>query len=182
MNWKRAGLVALLISPLFVILAAGFGQDPHAVPFMLKDKPAPSFTLETLAGGTLDSKELAGKPAVVNFWATWCVPCVQEHGLLQSAARYYQGSATFIGIVYQDEKDPANEYLERYGNQFTQLWDEGSKVAIDFGVAGVPESFIIDGDGVVRFKQEGVLTKSVIERELEPLIDAAELKRRGAQR
>ncbi|MEM6533218.1 MAG: DsbE family thiol:disulfide interchange protein [Myxococcota bacterium] len=170
MNWKRAALVVLAVSPLFIILAAGFGTNPHAVPFMLKDQPAPAFELVTLDGETFDSTTLKGKPTVVNFWATWCVPCVQEHGLLQSAARYYGDTVNFVGVVYQDEKSAAQEYLAEYGNNFTQLWDEGSNAAIDFGVAGVPESFIIDANGVVRYKREGVLTRPIIQEQLEPLI------------
>ncbi|MEL6545377.1 MAG: DsbE family thiol:disulfide interchange protein [Myxococcota bacterium] len=176
MNWKRAALVVLLVSPLFVILAAGFGQDPHQVPFMLKDKPAPGFALVTLDGKPFDAEKLRGKPAILNFWATWCVPCVQEHGLLQSAARYYEGSAHFVGVVYQDEKDAAQKYLSKHGNRFAQCMDQDSRTAIDYGVAGVPESFIIDAEGVVRYKHEGPLTKPIIERELEPLIDRSEGK------
>lgn len=179
MNWKRALLVVLLVSPLFVILAAGFGQDPHQVPFMLKDKPAPAFSLVTIEGKPFSFDELKGKPAVVNFWATWCVPCVQEHGLLQSASRFYEGAANFVGVVYQDEKEAAKEYLARYGNEFTQCMDQDSRTAIDYGVAGVPESFIIDADGVVRYKHEGPLTRRIIERELEPLIDRSMTSRAG---
>ncbi|MEM6734420.1 MAG: redoxin family protein, partial [Myxococcota bacterium] len=100
--------------------------------------------------------------------------------LLQSAARYYEGSANFVGVVYQDEEDAAEKYLQRYGNSFTQCMDQDSRAAIDFGVAGVPESFIIDADGVVRYKHEGVLTKAIIERELQPLIDRAFADRSGA--
>lgn len=173
MNWMRAVWVALFVSPLLVVLAFGFGRNPKAVPFMLKDRPAPSFRLSTLGGQTYTSRDLAGKPSIINFWATWCVPCVQEHGLLQSAARYYGEHANFVGVVYQDDELKAKQYLDRYGSSFPQLWDTGSAMAIDFGVAGVPESFIIDAGGVVRYKREGVMTRAILEAELEPLLKQA---------
>lgn len=130
----------------------------------------PDLRLPTLNGEPFDSSTLEGRPTVVNFWATWCVPCLEEHRLLQSAARYYGKDVDFIGVVYQDERSRAQDYLARSGNQFTQLWDEGSVAAINFGVAGVPESFIVDATGTVRYKREGVLTRSILEEHLEPLI------------
>lgn len=173
MNWKSALIAALVAIPLIAILALGFGRDPHAVPSVLEGKPAPAFALTSLEGQTLTSAELRGRPIVLNFWASWCQPCMVEHEALQAAAQRFKDQVHFIGIVYQDTAQGARDYLKRRTNVFPQLLDDKTAVAIDYGVAGVPESFFIDRKGVVRKKHVGVLTSGILESELSALLSEA---------
>jgi cytochrome c biogenesis protein CcmG/thiol:disulfide interchange protein DsbE len=170
MNWRRAFWVALVTLPLIALLAFGFGRDPHRVPFALAGKPAPDFTLRTLEDKELGLTSLRGKPVVLNFWSTWCEPCKLEHELLQQAARFYGEAVQFVGVVYQDSNENARAYLEQHGSAFPQLADPDSRVAIDFGVAGVPESFLLDASGVVMEKQAGVLNGQLLRDWLDPRV------------
>ncbi len=158
MNWKLAAVVGVLVIPVLVILAMGFGHDPHAVPFVLDNRPAPVFSLQTLDGKTVSLESLRGKPVLINFWASWCEPCKAEHQSLQAAAQAYGDRVQFLGIVYQDTPENAQGYLRMRGNVFPQLLDPETHTAIDYGVAGVPESFFIDGQGVIRRKVVGALS------------------------
>jgi cytochrome c biogenesis protein CcmG, thiol:disulfide interchange protein DsbE len=168
MNWNRALIPALLVLPVLVILALGFGKDPHELPFAMKDKPAPSLQLATLDGGSFAPP--AGKPLVINFWSTWCVPCKVEHEVLQEGAKAWTDRVQFVGVVYQDDAVAAKTYLEKRGNAYPQLLDPGSKIAIELGVSGVPETFFIDAGGVVRAKFAGALTPAVLHGELQRLL------------
>jgi len=170
MSWRAVIIGSLIVVPLVVILALGFGQDPHEVPSVLEGKPAPAFSLTTVDGEPISLEAMRGKPVVVNFWSTWCQPCKIEHGLLQQSARLYSGRVQFVGIVYQDEPAAVRRYLATYDQAYPQLLDDGSKVAIDYGVAGVPESFIIDAQGTIVKKQAGVLTPDVLRGTLERLL------------
>jgi cytochrome c biogenesis protein CcmG/thiol:disulfide interchange protein DsbE len=169
-NWRRACVAALLAVPLLVLLATGFGHDPHAVPSMLEHTPAPPFALNALSGDTVRLEALRGRPVVLNFWATWCYPCQAEHDLLQSAARQYGEKVRFLGIVYQDESDRVRDNLRQRANLYPQLMDPGSVTAIDYGVGGVPETFILDAAGRIVHKQSGVLTSDVLFGTLDRLL------------
>lgn len=171
MKWRNVIVVVLLVLPIVGILALGFGRDPHAVPFALRGKPAPEFELRTLDGKAVKLSELRGKPVVLNFWSTWCEPCKAEHELLQSAAQFYGDSVRFLGVVYQDQEPVVRAYLQGRSNLYPQLFDPTTSVAIDFGVAGVPESFLVDAQGVVREKQAGVVNGKVLRDWLDPLVE-----------
>ena len=162
MRWKIVFVGFLITAPLFLILASGFGNNPHAVPFMLLDKPAPAFELQTLDGSTIDLVSLAGKPVVLNFWSTWCEPGKLEHELLQRASNHYGESVQFLGVVYEDSAEAAREYLKTKTNLYPQLVDPGSRTALDYGISGVPESFFITSNGHVLHKQAGVVTGPLI--------------------
>lgn len=154
-----AGLVLFFVW----VLAKGFGLDPHEVPSVLAGRPAPDFSLTALGETTpVRLSAFKGKPVVLNFWATWCEPCKHEHEMLQNAARAYGDKVQFLGVVYQDAPEAVAAYLQRYGSTFTQLIDPESRTAIDYGVSGIPESFIIDATGVVVHKQTGVLTGELL--------------------
>lgn len=170
MNLKRALILALLAVPLIVALFAGFGRDPHAVPFVLQGKPAPPFVLKDVLGQQATVPSPDNKPMLVNFWATWCYPCQAEHALLQETARRLSGRAQVVGIIYNDSEAAVSAYVQKHGGAYPQLIDPNSRVAMDYGVAGVPESFIIDGNGTIVHKQAGVLTAAVLERYLMPLL------------
>jgi cytochrome c biogenesis protein CcmG/thiol:disulfide interchange protein DsbE len=169
MSWKVAIPVVLVLVVVW-FLAKGFGTDPHAVPSVLEQRPAPTFNLQTLDGKTVSLESLRGKPVLVNFWASWCVPCNAEHQSLQAAARYYGDRAQFLGIVYQDSPENAAAYLQQHGNSLPQLLDPDTKTAIDYGVAGVPETFFIDKRGIIRQKVSTALTFTAIRQLMDPMV------------
>ena len=169
MNWKiLLGGLALVV-PLLVILALGFGQDPHEFDSPLIGKPAPDFTLSTLDGVEVQLSSLKGKPVVLNFWATWCVPCRQEHPALLSAAARNGDRVQFYGVVYQDEPAKIEVWLDKHGKGYPTLVDEGSRAAIAFGVYGVPETYVIDAQGIIRNKFVGPVDPGTLSQQLEAL-------------
>lgn len=170
MPWRSVLITSLVMAPLLLALALAFGHDPHAVPSVLVDRPAPDFSLPALGGETLSLHALRGRPVVINFWSTWCLPCQSEHPMLQQAAAAYAGRAFFVGIVYQDEADNVRRYLQQAGSSYSQLLDTSSQVAIDFGVGGVPESFILDAEGTIVHKASGLLTPAVLKDVLDGLL------------
>lgn len=170
MNLRVLLLGLALAVPLFVVLALGFGHDPRAIDSPLVGKPAPAFALTPLEGGApVTLASLRGAPVVVNFWATWCVPCQQEHGELQAAARRWRDRARFVGIVYQDQPDTIRAWLARMGVIGTTLIDVGSQVALAYGVTGVPETFLVDAHGVIAHKITGPVTAAELDVRLASL-------------
>ncbi len=146
-----AVLAALLVVGfLVVVLAAAFGTDPHAVPFMMKGKPAPAFTIKRLdQEGQVSLADYAGQPVVLNFWATWCGPCKMEQPVLDWAAENYKGKAVFIGIVFEDTEQNTRRFLEQTGAAYPQVYDPKSTVAVDYAVSGVPETYFINRQGII---------------------------------
>ena len=165
----------LLPLGLFLALAAflfkGLDLNPREVPSPLIGKPAPAFVLSKLddAGSTLQPEDLRGQVWVLNVWASWCVPCRQEHPLLMQLAR--RKLAPLYGLNYKDQRSAATGLLAQMGNPYAAtLVDADGRVGIDYGVYGVPETFVIDKAGVVRFKHVGPLTPEVIQTRIEPLL------------
>jgi cytochrome c biogenesis protein CcmG/thiol:disulfide interchange protein DsbE len=145
------GLVVVL--PLLAVLVLNLGRDPHSVRSPLIGRPAPPFALPRVGGGppvTLES--LRGKPVVINFWATWCVPCFQEHPALQGAARAMGRDVQFLGVVYEDDEARVRSFLAEHGQAYPSLLDDGARTAIAYGVAGVPETYFIDPTGRISAK------------------------------
>ncbi len=162
----RAGGAALR-----VLLGMGFGRDPHVMDKPLVGKAAPPFQLPALADGSQVSlDDLRGKPLVVNFWATWCVPCAQEHPNLVQAARKYGDDVQFVGIVYQDKNEAVEAWLDRHGGRaYPTLIDVNAKAAIAYGVYGVPETYFVGADGVIRDKHVGPIPWPVLQDQVEKL-------------
>jgi cytochrome c biogenesis protein CcmG/thiol:disulfide interchange protein DsbE len=167
--WFLIPLAAFLA--LAVILAIGLKRDPREVPSPLIGKPAPRFALPRLddPSKTIRLEDMRGKVWVLNVWASWCVACRQEHPLLMEFAK--KGLAPIYGLDYKDEPANATAWLARYGNPYdASLVDFDGRVGIDFGVYGVPETFVIDRDGVIRLKHIGPLTPDVLANKIEPLL------------
>lgn len=156
----------LIVLPLVALFAVSFGNDPHAVRSPLVGRQAPPFSLVDVDGReTISLASLRGKPAVVNFWATWCQPCKVEHPVLQMASKRYP-DVQFLGVIYQDEATKASAYLKRAGSAFPTLVDDTGRVAIDYGVSGVPETYFIDENGVITYKQVGPVNWDMMTRML----------------
>lgn len=156
MKWRVTLGFVVLCMGLLMVLAKGFGSDPHAVPFMLKGQAAPPFALRALDSGMKVSLEqLKGRPVVMNFWASWCGPCKMEHPVLEWGSREFGNQAQFLGVVFEDTEDNAKQFLSQMGASFPQLVDPRSRVAVDYGVAGVPETYFIDAQGTIRGKHVG---------------------------
>jgi len=161
MKWKITLALSAVCAALVIVLAKGFGRDPHEVPFMLRGQPAPAFALKTLQTGEVVSLEkLRGKPVVLNFWSTWCGPCRMEHPVLDWAFREYGTQAHFLGAVFEDTEENALGYIARAGSPYPQLVDPKSQMAVDYGVAGVPETYFIDAEGIIRDKFVGPISRS----------------------
>lgn len=149
---------AALALPLVGVLFANLGHDPHTVDSPLIGKPAPHFALPTVEGGEIVKLEdLRGRVVVLNFWATWCVPCFQEHGVLMTGSRRF-ADATFLGVIYQDDADLVKRFSAERGAAYPSLMDEEGRTAIAYGVYGVPETFFIGPDGTIVDKYVGPLT------------------------
>jgi cytochrome c biogenesis protein CcmG/thiol:disulfide interchange protein DsbE len=164
-------IVGCVAAALVVLLGFGFGQDPSAIASPLLNKPAPSFALRTLDGHPLSLVSLRGRPVVLNFWASWCVSCKDEHRYLLEAAKDYgpQGVA-FVGVAFKDSTSDLRSFLHEYGGGWPTVQDPGQDTAINYGVAGPPETFFIDRHGIVRFKVTGPLTPSVLTTQLDRLV------------
>jgi cytochrome c biogenesis protein CcmG/thiol:disulfide interchange protein DsbE len=164
----RYALPAAILVALVILFAIGLQRDPTKIPSPLIGKPAPAFTLSTFDGGTLASTQLAGQPVVVNFWASWCTPCLQEHPLLMDLAK---SGVTIVGINYKDEPADAQQWLARHGNPFARIaQDRDGKVGLDWGVYGVPETYVLDATSVIRYKHVGPLTRAAWRQDMAALL------------
>jgi cytochrome c biogenesis protein CcmG/thiol:disulfide interchange protein DsbE len=160
-----AGLAVVI--PLLAILLLNIGRDPHALASPMIGRTAPVFTLPPVDGGTpVSLAALRGKPVVINFWATWCVPCYEEHAVLAAAAREQGDRVTFVGVIYEDEAGRVNEFLARQGRAYPSLMDEDGKAAMSYGVYGVPETFFVDAQGKIASKYTGPVTPEVLAEHL----------------
>jgi cytochrome c biogenesis protein CcmG/thiol:disulfide interchange protein DsbE len=160
-----AGLLVTL--PLLAVLVLNLGRDPRIVESPLVGRAAPPFTLSAVGGGPAVSlAALRGKPVVLNFWATWCVPCYEEHGLLVAAARALAAEVQFLGVVWEDAEPQVLEYLRTQGSAYPSLLDPEGRTAIAYGIAGVPETFFISGEGRIVAKVTGPVNQESLAKNL----------------
>ena len=160
----------VLFIGLVAFLLIGLHRDPHEVPSPLINKSAPDFQLQQLnePAKTISAKEMRGKVWLLNFWGTWCVACREEHPIL---VKYSKTNAVPIyGVDYKDDRAAAMQMLAEEGNPYTMtLSDPEGRTSIDYGVYGAPESYLIDKQGVIRFKQIGPITDEVWNNKILPL-------------
>jgi len=169
-------LVVFLALAAFLLI--GLGKDPHEVPSPLINKPAPTFALAQLSdpSKTFSAQEMRGKVWVLNVWASWCVSCADEHPLLIEYAR--SGAVPIYGLNWKDKPEDALAWLKENGNPYVlSVSDLDGKVAIDYGVYGAPETYLIDKNGIIRLKQVGPVTSDVWNKSFLPLVQ--ELNRQG---
>ncbi len=169
-------LLPLLV---FVVLIGffwvGLGKDPNLLPSALLDKPAPAFTLSNLHSPekSFSTEDMKGKVWVLNVWASWCAACRSEHPLFMDIAR--QGGINLYGLNYKDKRDDALTWLRQLGNPYAaSLSDLSGDVGIDYGVYGVPETFIIDKEGIIRMKHVGPVSRADWQEKLLPTIKRLE--------
>ena len=168
MNRKVLITGIVLTAALVVILFVGLGKDPQHIDSPLIGRTAPAFALKAVGGHeTIDVSQLRGKPLVINFWATWCGPCYQEHPTLVQNARMLGSNVQFIGIVFNDTEDKIQSFLNERGSAYPTLLDDEGKTAIAYGVGGVPETFFINPAGKVVAKYEGPLDTDTLQAELQ---------------
>ncbi len=160
---------------LFIVmvafLAVGLKLDPREVPSPFIGKPAPAFNLPQLSdfGKSISNMDLQGQVSLLNVWASWCVSCKQEHPFLMKLAK--QNILPIYGLDYKDEREAGLGWLKHFGNPYTAIgFDADGKVGIEWGVYGVPETFVIDKKGVIRHKHTGPITEDSWQQTLLPLI------------
>ncbi len=174
---RFVGLVAAFVL-LVGLLALGLRLNPREVPSPLVGKAAPAFELPLLHAPdtTFSQKDMLGTVWVMNVWASWCPPCLEEHPVVTDLAR--SGIAPVVGLNYKDQRTDALPWLQKHGDPFkVSVYDHVGRIAIDYGVYGVPETYVIDQKGIIRYKHIGPLTPGVAQKKLRPLIE--ELARRG---
>jgi cytochrome c biogenesis protein CcmG/thiol:disulfide interchange protein DsbE len=156
---------------LVALFAVGLRLDSRHVPSPLIDRPLPPFELPRLhePGVSVRDSDLTGRAVLLNVWASWCVSCRVEHPLLVDLAR--NRGVPIYGLNYKDERADALRWLEQFGDPYVySAFDRDGRVGIDFGVYGVPETYVIDADGIIRYKHIGPLTQAALEDRVLPLL------------
>lgn len=167
---SRGWVVGVFVA-LVVLLAVGLTLNPREVPSPLIGKPAPAFELPLLdaPGKRFSQKDMLGQVWVLNVWASWCPPCLEEHPVITALAK--DDPAPIVGLNYKDERKNALPWLERNGNPYRLVaQDLDGRIGIDYGVYGVPETYVIDRQGVIRHKHIGPMTPKAVRERIAPLL------------
>lgn len=184
MNWKRATITTGFLLPVIGLLAFGLTRDPKAIDSPLPGKPAPDFSLSVFApgegalaipvGDTVSLAKQRGSIVVLNFWASWCLQCRDEHQDLSIVAReFHDRGVRFFGVLYNDQASFGLRWIEEMGGQaYPSLLDPRTRTAIDYGLYGVPETFLVTGDGRVVYKHIGPIPQGLLTQKLDSLLRA----------
>lgn len=164
---RRLVLALTCVGLLVVILYSGVGRDPRYIPSPLLGRAAPDFSLELFGGETVRLSELRGKTVLVDFWASWCLPCREEARDLEAAWKRQGDDVAFLGVNVQDREEDARKFIEEFGVSFPNGRDRDGRIAVDYGVWGVPEAFFISPGGRITYKHVGPIPPSVLAAKLE---------------
>jgi len=175
-RWRIPILSLVPIVAFAALLGFGLGRDPRLVPNALVGKAAPAFALKDLRSGrVITLSQLRGHPVVINFWASWCAECVQEHpNLFATWQRYGNAGVVFLSILYEDSPGKAAQFERQLGKGWPDLDDPGSRTALNYGVRGVPETFFIDRRGIIRFQQVGPSTYDLLNTRIRAMLPSAQ--------
>jgi len=162
---------SLIAFALVGVLFIGLGKNPAEIRSPLIGKAAPAFALKEVGTGrTIDIAEFRGKPVILNFWATWCGPCWEEHPVLVANARQLGSDVQFVGVVFQDSEEKILGFLNQRGTAYPTLVDNRGLTAIAYGVGGVPETYFLDKSGIVRAKYTGPMSTEILRDNLQKAI------------
>ncbi|MGH7363080.1 MAG: TlpA family protein disulfide reductase [Candidatus Methylomirabilales bacterium] len=167
-RWWRVALALAPVLAFLGILAYGFTRDPRAIPSPLVGRPAPDFQMTLFDGSQVRLSEFRGRVVFLNFWASWCPPCRAEAPLLEAAWRHYRDrGVVFLGVNIQDREASARGFLEEFGITYPNGRDPRNRVAIDYGVYGLPETFYISPDGLITYKHIGAIGEATLAQKME---------------
>ncbi len=168
---KKLLILLAILLPTLALFYFGLSRDPNVLPSALLEKEAPDFQLKTIDGAEVHLKDSRGKPVLINFCFTLCSSCAMEHQLIREAYKIYSAQGIqFYSVLYEDTPENAQQFMKTYGAAAPILLDKDLRTAIDYGVAGVPESFFINREGKVVFKQAGVLTEGLLAEQFDRLL------------
>ena len=182
MNWRRAALASVFVVPVMLLFRAGMRSNPRDIVSPLPGNAAPPFALAVFApgqppleravGDTVRLADMRGRVIVVNFWASWCLACRDEHaGLSEVALQYADKPVSFVGTLYQDRTDAGSAWIREMGGQtYPSVDDPRARTAIDYGLYGVPETFFIAPDGRIARKIIGPATPSMLRQVIDSLL------------